>query len=118
MKLTLRPKMFFATPQLGMDSAAWPDFVKHVLRSNAPRPWVFPTKKMLNDMESNISSLVKVSEDFKPLQKKLSFVTFLEDHPMDGLNRVVGSPIQIKCFDWEDEADLLVACQQDSRIDT
>jgi hypothetical protein len=81
--------MFFATPQLGMRSEAWPDFVKHVLQSNAPKPGAFPTKKMLKEVESNISSLVKVSEDFKPLQKKLSFVTFIENTPIDGLKQVV-----------------------------
>ncbi|KAK5652115.1 hypothetical protein OQA88_10757 [Cercophora sp. LCS_1] len=84
-------RMFFATPQYGMDSAAWPDFVKHVLRCNAPRPGAFPTRKMLTEMESNVSSLLKVSEDFKPLQKKLSFVTFLEDKPIQGLQHVLVS---------------------------
>ncbi len=84
--------MFFATPQYDMDSYAWPVFADRVLRCVAPRKseGQTPTQRMLNDLADNRPSMMKIAEDFKPLQPQFAFVSFLEESKMDGYDTVVG----------------------------
>jgi hypothetical protein len=84
--------MFFATPQYGMDSAAWPVFAERVLRRNAPRKEATPTQSMLDDIKVNSQTLYNISLDFKPLQESLAFVSFVEEVPMEGVGDVVSQP--------------------------
>ncbi|GAB1320907.1 hypothetical protein MFIFM68171_11117 [Madurella fahalii] len=80
--------MFFATPQWKMDDAAWPLFTERVLRRNAPGENVNPTHTMVQQIRLNSSTLSKVSEDFKAVQRQMKFESFVEDDPMDGVKHV------------------------------
>ncbi|KAK0645817.1 hypothetical protein B0T16DRAFT_147227 [Cercophora newfieldiana] len=80
--------MFFATPQWRMDESAWPIFTERVLRRNAPEASINPTDMMVKEVQLNSSTLSKVSEDFKAVQKQLVYESFLEDVPMDGAHQV------------------------------
>jgi hypothetical protein len=83
--------MFFATPHFRMSEEKWKDFAHKVLLRRAPSEGVVPTGKMLKELSDNCGILDKVSEDFLPLQYDLSFVTFIEDRPMEGTDEVVSA---------------------------
>jgi hypothetical protein len=84
-----RGVMFFATPHFGLDKEKWRQFVHRVLLRRAPSKGVLPTAKMLKELRVNSSMLERVTEDFHPLQPELSFVTFIENTPMEGMDEVV-----------------------------
>jgi len=86
--------MFFATPQWGMDEAAWPIFAERVLRRIAPAGGVDPTQSMLKEIKLNSTKLYDISRDFKAVQRGLAFVSFVEEVPMEGVKRVV-SPSEL-----------------------
>lgn len=83
--------MFFATPHSGLDEKTWERFVYRVLLGQAPARGVLPSREMLRDLRVNCRMLSTVTQDFKPLHPELSFVTFIEDTPMEGLEEVVSS---------------------------
>lgn len=86
-----RGVMFFATPHFCMDKAKWENFAHKVLLRRAPSEGVVPTENMLKELRENSDTLDKVSEDFLPLQYDLSFVTFTEGTPMEGMDEVVST---------------------------
>jgi hypothetical protein len=84
-----RGVMFFATPHFGLDKEKWRQFAHRVLLHRAPSESVLPTANMLEELRVNSSMLERVTEDFQPLQPELSFVTFIENTPMEGMDEVV-----------------------------
>jgi hypothetical protein len=46
---------------------------------------------MLDEIGLNRDELYKITEDFKPIQDELSYVTFLESDKMKGLEKVVST---------------------------
>ncbi|KAH6636027.1 hypothetical protein F5144DRAFT_628115 [Chaetomium tenue] len=84
-----RGVMFFSTPHLGLNEEQWRRFAHRVLLRRAPSEGVVPTKKMLEELHVNSRMLDRVTEDFLPLQPDLSFVTFIEDRPMEGMDDVM-----------------------------
>ncbi|KAK0703666.1 hypothetical protein B0T26DRAFT_807175 [Lasiosphaeria miniovina] len=81
--------MFFSTPHLGLDPALWRKFVKHVLPFDAPVTGALPSYGMLREIENDGDVLYRITEDFKPQHPELSFVTFIEETPMKGMERVL-----------------------------
>jgi len=59
-------QMFFATPHFITDSS-WREFALLALEMNSPAPGVRPTKRMLNAIQTNITSLSEITENFRPL---------------------------------------------------
>ncbi|KAK0706164.1 hypothetical protein B0T26DRAFT_788792 [Lasiosphaeria miniovina] len=96
-------EMFFATPQWGMDEAAWDFFAECVLRRNAPEKDVDPTETMVNDIKLNSEMMYRISQDFKAVQKNLAFVSFVEEVPMDGAKQVLVTEAQGLIHDIERE---------------
>jgi hypothetical protein len=84
-----RGVMFFATPHFGLSKENWRQFAYKVLLRHAPSEGVKPTANMLEELRVNSEMLKHVSMDFKPLQPELSFVTFIENTPLDGMEEVV-----------------------------
>lgn len=84
-----RGVMFFATPHLGLSKENWEQFAYRVLLRRAPSDGVVPTANMLAELKVNSDMLKRVSEDFEALQPNLSFVTFIEGTPMEGMEEVV-----------------------------
>jgi hypothetical protein len=81
--------MFFATPHFGLDKEKWRQFAHKVLLRRSPSEGVLPTTKMLEELRVNSSMLECITEDFQPLHPELSFVTFIENTPMEGMDEVV-----------------------------
>ena len=85
----LTHQMFFSTPHFGLanTSDVWAKFAKHVLQHNPPLhvQGATPTQNMLDEIGLNSLELYKITEDFKPIQDELDFVTFVESEAMDGL---------------------------------
>ncbi|KAK3365364.1 hypothetical protein B0T24DRAFT_724217 [Lasiosphaeria ovina] len=81
--------MFFSTPHLGLDPGLWKKFVKHVLPFDAPVTGALPSLGMLREIENDGDVLYRITEDFKPQHPELSFVTFIEETPMKGMERVL-----------------------------
>ncbi|KAK3295426.1 uncharacterized protein B0H64DRAFT_340878, partial [Chaetomium fimeti] len=84
-----RGVMFFATPHFGLNKDKWLQFAYRVLLRRAPSKGVVPTENMLDELKVNSGILDRVSEDFLPLQPELSFVTFVENTPMKGMEELM-----------------------------
>lgn len=81
--------MFFSTPHFGLANKpnVWAKFAEHVLRHNPPihAKGALPTQNMLDEIGLNSLELYNITEEFKPIQNELAFVTFVESEAMEGL---------------------------------
>jgi hypothetical protein len=84
-----RGVMFFATPHFGLSPENWKEFANRVLHRRAPHRDVLPTSNMTRELNFNSNTLYRISENFKPLQPDLSFVTFTENESMQGMKDLV-----------------------------
>ncbi|KAH6849648.1 hypothetical protein B0I37DRAFT_291407, partial [Chaetomium sp. MPI-CAGE-AT-0009] len=104
-----RGVMFFATPHFGLNKEKWQEFAHRVLLHRAPSKGVEPTNKMLGELRFNSGTLERVSENFLPLQPELSFVTFIEGTPMEGMSEVV-SPRAVHRLKYHEKRALYSLC--------
>jgi len=85
--------MFFATPHLGLSKAMWRHFAIFVLQQDAPTKGTLPTREMVRKLRASSEALLDISEDFKPLHRYMSFVTFYESDRMKGSKHLVCTSI-------------------------
>jgi len=75
-------QVFFGTPHRGADVAKWGTLVANIVLTTLKRP----SGGFIETLQTNLSGIMKISEDFRPLASRLAIASFYEEdaHPILG----------------------------------
>ncbi len=90
-------QVFFATPHHNVAKVDWEKFLQRVLRCSC-NAWLKDIRKpntseMMTRILRNPESLMEITDEFKPLYRKLYIASFYEENKMEGMDDVVSLPV-------------------------